>query len=130
MAMPISQLLTGTTNGTSVGTAVTLDWTQTPFNVSVAVELLAGTGSFGIQYTLDNVNNVATGTALPLEAYPGGTTTVTWFNDANIGTASTVSTTGNYMFPVQALRCVVNTAFTNSTGTFSLQFVVLQGVQW
>lgn len=124
MGMPIYQLF----NGTTTGTAILMDLTQSPFNVSVSCELLAGTGSFGIQYTLNNPNLLASSsTAVPLVASPAGTTTVTWFNDANIGTASTVSTTSNYMFPVFALRAVVNTAFANSTGNFSLQVSIIQG---
>lgn len=104
------------TNGTGTTTAIILDWTQPVFNVSFAVELQSGTATFGVQFTLDNVNQ-----AIDL---PGANTTVTWFNDVNTGTVATASIAGNYMFPVQALR--LNVA---SIGPASqLQFVVLQGL--
>lgn len=125
-AMPFYQVFNGSTAG---GTAVLLDWTVPEFKVSFALELLAGTGTFGVQYTLDNVNaSNPTGSAYIGDTFSSaGTTTVTWFPDANVGTTGTVSTTGNYFFPVQALRCIIGTSFANSTGNFSLQFVVLQG---
>lgn len=113
MAMPIYQQL----NGTGTGTSVLLDWAVVPFNVSVALELQAGTGSFGVQYTLDDVNAAKDGLTT--------STTVTWFNDANIGPGQSASTTGNYMFPVTALRVVIASAST--TGTMLLQLAVLQG---
>jgi hypothetical protein len=112
-------------NGTATGTSLLLDWAVVPFNVSFALELVSGTGSFGVQYTLDDVN-VATGTALPLNGQ-SAQTTVTWFPDANAPAGQTTSIAGNYMFPVKAVRCVVATAFANSTGAFALQFSVLQG---
>ena len=122
MSMPVYQQF----NGTTTGTAIILDWAVTPFNVSFALELIAGTGSFGVQYTLDEVNS-ASGTALPLVGQSNNTT-VTWFADANAPAGQTTSISGNYMFPVRAVRCTVATAFTNATGAFSLQFAVLQGL--
>jgi hypothetical protein len=107
--------------GTGIATAIILDNAQTPFNASFAVELLAGTASFGVQFTLDDLNS-ASGTALPL---PGQSvnTTVTWFNDVNAPAGSTTSVVGNYMFPIRALR--VNVA--SGGPTTVLQFAVLQG---
>ena len=105
-------------NGTGTAPVIVLDWAVVPFNVSFALELQAGTGSFGVQYTLDDVNAAIDGLTT--------STTVTWFNDANAGPGQSSSTTGNYMFPVRALRCVVASA--SNTGTMSLQFAVLQGL--
>jgi hypothetical protein len=121
MALPLYQQF----NGTATGTALILDHAQSPFNVSFALELISGTGTFGVQFTLDDVNS-ATGTALPLVGQSANTT-VTWFSDANAGPGQTASTTGNYMFPVRAVRCAVTTSFANATGAFALQFAVLQG---
>lgn len=111
-----------TINGTGIATALIVDWAVVPFNVAVAVELQNGTGTFKVQYTLDNPNVVID------RGYPGylGTaanTTVTWFDDVNIPANSTSSLTGNYMFPVQALR--VNVA--SAGATMQLQFSVVQG---
>lgn len=108
-----------TINGTAAtNTAVILDWSQSPFNTSFAVTLLAGTTSisYGVQYTLDNPNAATDQGA--------ATTTVTWFNDVNVGVGSTTNLAGNYMFPVRALRCNVATA----TATTIVQFAVIQGV--
>ena len=122
MGMPLYQTITTS----ATGTALLLDWAVVPFNVAFALELQSGTGTFGVQYTLDELN-IATGTAIPLVGQSSNTT-VTWFNDANAGPTTTTSISGNYMFPVRAVRCVVSTSFANSTGTFSLQFAVLQGL--
>lgn len=108
--MPIYQIV----NGTTTGTAVILDWTQTPFNASLAVSILNGTGTFTAQYTLDNPNAaIDQGSA---------STTVTWFNDVNIALAS-ANIAGNYMFPVRALRLAVQ----SSAATGQFQFAVIQG---
>jgi hypothetical protein len=124
--MPLYQVINGTTNGTSIGTALALDWAVVPFNVAFSLELIAGTGSFGVQYTLDELN-AAVGSAIPLNGQSANTT-VTWFNDANAPAGQTASISGNYMFPVRWIRCQVATAFANSTGAFALQFSVLQGL--
>lgn len=113
MANPIYQQI----NGTGIATAVILDYAVVPFNVSFALELQNGTGSFGVQFTLDDVDQ-------PTDIGQGNST-VTWFNDANAGPGQSNSTTGNYMFPVRALR--VNVASASATGTFVLQLAVLQG---
>lgn len=111
-----------TVNGTGIATALIVDWAVVPFNVAVAVELQNGTGTFKVQYTLNNPNIAIDG------GYPGylGTaanTTVTWFDDVNIAANSTTSLTGNYMFPVRALR--VNVA--SAGAAMQLQFSVVQG---
>jgi hypothetical protein len=112
--MPIYQQF----NGTATGTAVILDWAVVPFNASFALELQNGTGQFGVQYTLDDPNAAIDGLTT--------STTVTWYSDANAGPSNANSTTGNYLFPVRALRVQVSSA--SNTGTFSMQFAVLQGL--
>ena len=105
-----------TINGTAAtGTAIILDWAVVPFNVSWAVEIQAGTATFGVQYTLDNLNAA-------IDTFATNTT-VTWFNDANGALPQTSNTVGNYAFPVRALRLNVVTATTNTV----VQFVVIQG---
>jgi len=96
----------------SVGTTVpvNLDWTVVPFNASFAVNLAGNaTGTFTVQYTLQNPSN--------------GTGLINWYNDANVA-SSTSTFVGNYMFPVQAVRLVMSSLSTNGTGAFS----VLQGL--
>lgn len=113
MPMPIYQQI----NGTGTGTALILDWAVVPFDVSFALEIQSGTGQFGVQYTLDDPNAAIDGLTT--------STTVTWFNDANAG-STTNSTTGNYLFPVRALR--VQCYSSSNTGTLNMQFAVLQGL--
>lgn len=66
-----------------------------PFNVSMAV-VVTGTVNYTVQYTLDDVwassYNPATGT---------------WFNHASLVT-DTANETGNFAFPVAAVRLTVN----------------------
>lgn len=111
-----------TINATGIATALIVDWAVVPFNTAIAIEVQNGTGTFKVQYTLNNPNIAIDG------AYPGylGTaanTTVTWFDDVNIPASSTTSLSGNYMFPVRALR--VNVA--SAGATMQLQFSVVQG---
>lgn len=108
-----------TINGTAAtNTAVIVDHTQTPFNLSFAVEPLLGTTglNYGVQFTLDDVNAAIDSGQ--------GSTTVTWFDDVNVGTGNSAAKAGNYMFPIRALRCNVASA----SATSSVQFVVLQGM--
>lgn len=91
---------------------VPMDNYQTPFNASFAVEIVAtgtaaGTAGYSVQFTLDNVFD--------------SNATITWQNDANLGTGTTTNA-GNYMFPVRAIRCILGT-LAAATGTFA----VLQG---
>jgi hypothetical protein len=87
-------------------TPVALNNYQTPFNASFQVWLVS-TGTYGVQYTIDDIN---------------GTLPVRWTDDANAPTGTTVIKTGNYMFPIRALR--INIA-ANATG---IEFKVIQGL--
>lgn len=106
MAPPFLQTL----NATGAATACILDWTTVPFSVSAAVVLTTGTATYGVQYTLDDVNNSTA-------------QTVRWIADPTIGTA--INSTGftSYSTPVQAIR--VNIASLSATGV--LEFKVIQG---
>lgn len=90
-----------------------MDYVLSPFNASFRVTVPAGvTTSYKVQYTLDDLN-----------ANPA-ITTIDWVDDANVGAGTTASATGNYMFPVSAIRVVTASL---SGGTATLFFTVLQG---
>lgn len=98
-------------SATGTGTPVILDWTVVPFNVSFAVELQgSSTATFGVQYTLDDVND--------------GSRSATWYYDSNVGSGTTGTFVGNYMFPVRAVR--LETTALSANG--SIVFAVLQGL--
>lgn len=106
MGLPIVQ----TINATGTSSAICLDWTLVPFNASFAVALQgSSTGVFKIQYSLDDVNTVAS---------------PTWFDDANVGANSSASAVGNYIAPIRFLRA--NTSALSGGGSFT--FTVLQGL--
>lgn len=86
------------------------DYTQSPFNMSVGVVLIgAATATFGVQFTLDDLNDA--------------TITPVWFDDANLPTGTATNGVSNYMFPVRAVR--INVAALSG----ALRFVALQGTQ-
>ena|SRR5260221_7136868 len=120
MTTPIYQQITGTTTGT----AVILDNFQSPFNVSFATEINNGTCAYTVQFTLDNPN-AAIDYGAPGYLSSFINSTVTWVNDVNVSAVTTVALTGNYMFPIRAIRCSVQSAST--TGTLQMVFAVLQG---
>jgi len=105
MSIPSYQRInaTGTTN------PVMLDWTLVPFNASYAVTLTTGTGTYKVQFTLDD---------------PNSTATVTWFDDVNAPANSTTNIAGNYIAPVQAVR--LNCSSLGNSAV--MQFAVLQGL--
>jgi hypothetical protein len=105
--MPNPYSVTFTSTGAK--TPCLVDSQQSPFNASVGVAVL-GTATYGIEYTLDDVNNSAI--------------TPVWFADANLPPGQTASGVSNYMFPVQAIRVNI-TALTGA----GLRFTVLQGTQ-
>lgn len=85
------------------------DSQQSPFNASFAVIVL-GTATYGVEYTLDDVNNSAI--------------TPAWFSDANLPAGQTANGVTNFMFPVQGVR--VNIAAIGGAG---VRIVGLQGTQ-
>jgi hypothetical protein len=91
---------------TGTQTPIVLNNYQTPFNASFQVWLIS-TGTYGVEFTLDDVN---------------GSAPVRWSADTNAGTGSTTSKTGNYMFPIRALRLNI---VANATG---IEFKVVQGL--
>ena len=100
---------------TSVATStnINLDYRQSPFNVSVAVTgSSSGTFGYTVQYTLDDLQWLAV---------IKSTRAAVWCDDANL-VALSCNYTGNYMFPVAAVRL-------NCTAASSvlLTMCVLQG---
>lgn len=121
MATPIQQQITGTTTGT----AIIVDHAQTPFNLSFEMAINNGTCAYTIQYTLDNPN-AAIDYGAPGYLSSFVNSTVTWITDVNVAAVTTgTPSVGNYMFPVRALRCSIQSAST--TGTLQAVFTVLQG---
>lgn len=106
MANPTYQLI----SATGTGTPVLLDWTQPVFNASFSVDLQGSTtATFGVQFTLDDVNS---------------SRSAVWYYDSNVGVNTTATFVGNYMFPVRAVRLET----TALSGGGSIIFAVLQGL--
>ena len=106
MARPVRQSITTVTAGPWVG----LDWLQSPFNVSIGVDLSNATGAtYGVQYLLSDPND---STITPLVR-----------NDTNLAAGQTANGVSNYTFPVYAVRCNVS-ALTSGTVVFE----VMQGM--
>jgi hypothetical protein len=92
------------------------DWIQSPFNLSYAVELAAGTSAtYTMSYTLDDVNQ-------QIDHYGSAAWTPIWLPDLTLGGTTTVSAGGYYSFPIRGLRVVVSAL---SGG--NARFAVLQG---
>lgn len=107
MAQAIYRPIT-THTGTADGLVV-VDWQQSPFGLSYAVEVPgAVTTSYTIQYTLDDVDD-------PL---------VTWLPDPTNASAQTGTVGGSYTFPIRGLRVNVSAL---SGGTAAIRLAVLQG---
>lgn len=96
---------------TATGTFNTyLDTTQSPFNMSYAVELAAGTtGTYTVNYTLDDPND------------PNWTPV--WIPDPINGAAQTTSQGGFYDWSIRGLQVV----FSALGGSNSARLAVLQG---
>lgn len=99
---PVQVLVTGT----GISTTIFPDLYQNPFNVSVACVLGTAAGTFSVQHTFD-----AATAYLPTW---DGSTTVTWFTNSGI-TNATGTISGNYAFPVAAIRLNVSNAVATTT---------------
>lgn len=101
---------------TSTGTSrpVALDYnSRSPFNVSVGVVFPSTTmtASYGVEFTLQD----------PLfMSLTGSTATQVWVPDANLPSGTSSAATTNYMFPVAAVRCTVN-SLSSSYVIFTVQ---------
>lgn len=102
MANPV--YVTYASGATGVQTAIALDNYQTPFNASFQV-FPVSTATYGVQYTLDDVQNA----------------NARWTDDATAPTGTTTAKTGSYAYPIRGLR--LNIA-ANATG---IEFKIVQG---
>jgi hypothetical protein len=102
MAIPVYYPITGT--GTLI---VPLDFMQSPFNMSYAVEVPGGvTISFTAQYTLDDPND---------PTWP-----LVWLADpVNGGVARTASAGGSYTTPIRALQ-ITTTALSGGNARLAI----------
>ncbi len=110
MANPVRQAITTTGNETPI----MLDFYQSPFNVSIEVDVSQAVGAtYGVQYTLDDILGIfGTAVASPL-----------WLPDANLPAGQTASGVSNYQFPILFAQVVV-TALTSGT----IYFKIVQGI--
>lgn len=94
---------------------VWLDYLTAPPNTSYAVEFAAAaTGSYTVQFTLDDPN--------PGVGEPNVGWTPIWIADALLGTAQTATGSNYTQFPIRGVRVI----FSAISG--SAMFVVLQGM--
>lgn len=105
--MPIQMTL----NGTAVSTAIIPDQFQNPFNISIGCALATAAGTFSVQHCFDY-------STVMLPTWDGSTG-VTWFNNSGI-TNATASISGNYAFPVAAIRLNVTNAVATTQVTLFL----------
>lgn len=86
------------------------DYTQSPFNMSYAVEFESGTtGTYTVNYTLDDPNDP--------------TWTPIWLPDPTNGNAQTASQGGFYSFPIRGIQVI----FSALGGTGVARFARIQG---
>ena len=102
--MALTHSVAYTTTGTK--TSVNMDASIAPFNASVGVTL-SSTGTYGLQYSLSDVNI--------------SDTNALWFDSVNIPSGTTASKVTNFMFPVSRVRLVI----VANGGTITLE--TLQG---
>jgi len=97
-------------NGTGFTVPVIMDYLQNPFQVSLGCDLTAGTATFSVQHTFDYSGILGSPTW-------NGTTGVSWFANTGI-TNATTDISGNYAFPVAAIRLSIHSS--NDTGSVTL----------
>lgn len=96
-----------TTSGASTSSVIPLDNYRSPFNVGFGV-VVTGAVVYSVQHTFDDVYAASFNPA-----------TATWFTHPSV-TGLTVSSDGNYAFPVTAVR-VLQASGAGSTRTTFIQ---------
>lgn len=96
------------TNGVGSSLIVNPDMFMAPFAVGIGTVLNSGSANWTVQHTFDNIYNSNASGA-----------TLTWFANSGI-TGKTSNTDGNYAFPVQGIRLLIN------SGTGSVTMTVIQ----
>jgi hypothetical protein len=96
---------------TAVGSyPVALDWRGTPPATSIQVAVTGGSGTYGLQWTLDDLNTTAT---------------PRWVNDNGIPPGTTAASAVSFQnFPAAWLQLVVTSAI-----GLTLEFKVLESTQ-
>ncbi|SCB30304.1 hypothetical protein [Rhizobium lusitanum] len=98
MPSPLSRFVSISATGTSV--AFNLDPSIAPFNVAIQVYVAGGvTTTYSVEYTLDELM-LQDNTANP---------NVRWTTDPQFPVGSSATITGNYLFPISAVRLNVAT---------------------
>ena len=105
--MPIQVSVTGT----GVSTSFLPDYFQNPFQVSIGCVIGTAAGTFSVQHCFDFRTAY-----LPTW---DGSTNVTWFNNSGI-TSATANISGNYAFPVAAIRLQVSNAVATTLVTMNI----------
>lgn len=95
--------------GTATSTVVIPDYMQNPFQISVGCVLGTAAGTFSIQHSLDFPTVYAPSFNGATALVNGAVQTATWFDNSGI-TNATASITGNYAFPVAAIRLNIKNA--------------------
>jgi hypothetical protein len=114
MANPNRQAITAIGAATPIG----LDYWQSPFNVSIEVDVSQAVGAvYSVQYTMDDIFGYNSQTPGVSVANP------LWTTDVNLPIGTAVSGHSNYLFPIMAVR-IVPTVLTSGT----IYFKVLQGM--
>lgn len=90
---------TGGPNNDGFSVPVPLDTLVNPFSVGVGVNIISGGATYTVQHTFDDI-------------YAGAPAAANWINHVYLA-GLTVSSDGNYAFPVRAIRLQVN----SGTGT-------------
>ena len=92
---------------------IRVNWRNTPFNLSIGVDLNPGVLTYTVEHTFDDPTDFSSASDY--------NTTATWRDTTGL-TALTATNEGNIAFPVQAVRLNV-TAFTSG----SAEITVIQG---
>lgn len=95
-----------TVSSATTSSPLPVDFKQSPVNIGIGV-VVTGTCTYSVQHTFDDIFD-------PL-------VTPTWLDNATLA-AATTNQSGNYAFPVRAVRLNV-TAWTSGTATMT----VIQG---
>ncbi len=107
---PVTLTVTGNGASTLNSTPCPVDWRQDPANISLFFTDSGSTTGFTVQYTGDAPGDYATAALY--------NSTATWFSHAFMA-AMTANTTGNFAFPVRAIRLQADASGTD-VGTLKI----------
>lgn len=115
--LPVMKTISGTATGTTAF-IVAPDIFQNPFSIAWAITIPTGAATYTLQATTD--------WSTVMQPTWNGSTVVNWVANPNGTTAvnSTTALSGNYAFPVAAIRLLVPSA----TDTATVQISLIQSV--